>query len=819
MPKKIALLIGVSEYGQGIPRLSAPPNDVEAMKGVLEDPNLGGFDEVKPLINPDMQTMQIEIEWLFANREKQDVLLLFFSGHGMINDHNHLYLTTRITTKDQFASTAVSAIFVQQQSHDSYARQQVIILDCCHSGAYTTGVQIKSVHNEVGTQGRAVLTSSTAAQTSSTHHRSGLSLYTHYLVEGINTGAADKDGNDQIQVWELHDYAQKKVHDERPKQKPKIIILEGEAYKILLAKAPKDPEAKYRQIVEIIYDVNARISKADRFILKQNQQILGIGDDKVAEIERQVLEPFSRRLHHLNNYREAFKEFFDRQYPLAQQDKIQLRKLQEAYDLRDEDVAPIEKEIVGLTVPPSQESPPKTKPGDRIKQAITNILRTPIAVIPMAILGIVGVGYPVIKFIPSSEDICQSQFFSCGEETFFPSKLTDDKDKGIDAFKKKNYKNATDFFEKTIIDYPNDPESKIYLNNARALSNRNPVTLAVVVPILETPDIAEEILRGVAQAQHSFNTSRKDGLLQIVIANDNDNPNQAQQIAQKLSQYSSIIGVIGHYTSKATEAALPEYETRNLATISPGSTKTQLKSEVFFRTLPNDAKNGGELANYAIKNNYKKVFIFNNPEDPYSRSLTEEFTRVFTNPSRKVVNTVKIDLTEPSSMKITQVDNQQLDAVVLFPSTEKTDIASAQNIQNMGIKNLPLLGADALYKKKIFDPGNAVEGLVLAVPWFRDEPNSKDFAATAKEMWRGEISWRTATSYDATKAFIKALSSSKNPTRQTVLDNLKSPNFSQDETSGNPLTFRDGERQGQEPALVKLVRDSSGYLKFELVTK
>ncbi|MEG3971092.1 ABC transporter substrate-binding protein [Microcoleus sp. T2B6] len=819
MPKKIALLIGVSEYGQGIPPLSAPPNDVEAIRRVLADPNLGGFDEVKPLINPDLTEMQIQIEWLFDNREKQDVLVLFFSGHGIINDHNRLYLTTRITTKNNFRATAVQASFVQDKSRDSRAKRQVMILDCCYSGAFADGWQTKSVgvdiRQELGAEGRAVLTSSTATQTSFGGEE--LSLYTQHLVDGINTGAADTDNNGEIQVWKLHDYAKRKVQDVRPNQKPGIIS-DQEGFKILLARVPMSPEAQYRQIVER-YARNGKISTRGLLILPIKRQELGIADDKAAEIEKQVLEPFHQRLNHLGNYQEAFKEAVKESYPLTQIARYDLRYLQDKYGLRDEDVAPIEEEVVGLTVPPSQEDPPKPKPGDRIKQAIANIFRTPIAVIPVAILGIVGVGYPVIKFIPSSEDICQSQFFSCGEETFFPSKLTDNKAKGLVAFQKKQYKNATDFFESTIIDYPNDPESKIYLNNARALSNRNPVTLAVVVPILETPDIAEEILRGVAQAQHSFNTSRKEGLLQIVIANDNNNRNQAKQVAQKLSQYSSIIGVIGHYTSAASEAALDDYKTRKLATISPGSTKTQLKSEVFFRTLPNDAKNGEELANYAIKNKYKKVFIFNNPEDPYSRSLTEEFTRVFTNPSRKVVNTVKIDLTEPSSMKITQVDNQQLDAVVLFPSTENTDIASAQNIQNMGIKNLPLLGADALYKKKIFDPGNAVEGLVLAVPWFRDEPNSKDFAKKAKEMWRGEISWRTATSYDATQAFIKALSWPNNPSRQTVLENLKSPDFSQDENSGNSLKFMDGERQEQKPALVKVVRDSSGNLKFELVTK
>jgi Caspase domain len=50
---KIALLIGVSEYGEGILPLSSPLNDVEAMERVLQNPNLGTFEQVERLLNPD----------------------------------------------------------------------------------------------------------------------------------------------------------------------------------------------------------------------------------------------------------------------------------------------------------------------------------------------------------------------------------------------------------------------------------------------------------------------------------------------------------------------------------------------------------------------------------------------------------------------------------------------------------------------------------------------------------------------------------------------------------------------------------------------
>jgi len=61
MAKKVALLIGVSEYDEGIPSLPAPLNDVEAIKRVLENPHMGGFDEVKPLTDPDPTAILIVV--------------------------------------------------------------------------------------------------------------------------------------------------------------------------------------------------------------------------------------------------------------------------------------------------------------------------------------------------------------------------------------------------------------------------------------------------------------------------------------------------------------------------------------------------------------------------------------------------------------------------------------------------------------------------------------------------------------------------------------------------------------------------------------
>ncbi|MBG1267898.1 caspase, EACC1-associated type, partial [Nostoc sp. WHI] len=376
MSKKIALLIGVSEYGEGIPPLSSALNDVEAMQRVLQNPNLGGFEQVERLLNPDAIAMRKAIQKLFKEALKDDLVLFFFSGHGITNDQDHLYLATRNTAKDDFEATAVDANFIQGQSNNCYARRQVLILDACYSGAIAQGWRTKSVgvdiKKQLGAEGRVVLTSSSATQTSFEQEGATLSLYTQYLVEGIETGAADKNGDGNIHVHELHDYAKAKVKIVKPNMTPDI-ILDKEGYNILLAYAPKNPEAEYRKLVEQ-YAQNGELDEFAFLVLKPKRKTFGLTDGKAEEIETEVLEPFRRRFANLESYKQAFTKAVERKYPL---DEHTLRILkdyqQDVLGLRDEDVAAIKLEITSATGAEYQKLVQIQKP--REKEEYKNKLR------------------------------------------------------------------------------------------------------------------------------------------------------------------------------------------------------------------------------------------------------------------------------------------------------------------------------------------------------------------------------------------------------------------------------------------------------------
>ncbi|MGK7885971.1 MAG: amino acid ABC transporter substrate-binding protein, partial [Crocosphaera sp.] len=77
----------------------------------------------------------------------------------------------------------------------------------------------------------------------------------------------------------------------------------------------------------------------------------------------------------------------------------------------------------------------------------------------------------------------------------------------------------------------------------------------------------------------------------------------------------------------------------------------------------------------------------------------------------------------------------------------------------------------------------------------------------------GRVSWRTATSYDATKAFTKALSG--NATRNSVLTKLQQTNLSPSETSGDPLQFLKSGDRNTDPFLVRVIPKSSNFSEYD----
>jgi ABC-type branched-subunit amino acid transport system substrate-binding protein len=540
-------------------------------------------------------------------------------------------------------------------------------------------------------------------------------------------------------------------------------------------------------------------------------------------------EGFLLALEAYGNYLIKEREFIKAKFQFEEVLKIEPDRDSAKYKLREVE-AEIEQqekldrkiEIYEQELEIKQLPPPKTPVRQGVRLGI-------IAGVLVLLAGSIGVKLfyssrthlPITHSIPPSptpNDNIQSNI-SRGDRTLFTTIPNPSRDQGIEAFKKNNYAEAENYFNKAFRDKnnPPDPEVLIYQNNARAIQQGNPLTLAVVIPAENALDTAREILRGVAQAQNQFNMNGgfNNRLLKVTIANDANNLEQAKQIAEQLVNDKSLLGVIGHTTSDATQAALDVYKKADISIISPTISSNNLKGNVLFRVVPSNAVSSEKLAKYATNQSLNKVVIFYNPKSKYSNSLNKEFQINF---KGKGEIFRQIDLTDPKlniEKELKDSASQRVQAVMLFPDVEHT--ATAIDIAKVNTNNrlrLKLLGGSTLYTQKILqNGGNDIKGLVITVPWFYQLPQAKNFSQTANELWRGVVSWRTATSYDATQAFLEAIKESfPNVSRETILQKLPEVNLSPKETSGDILKFKNGERQ-IEPILIQFVEKG----KFQIL--
>ncbi|MDF5710579.1 MAG: ABC transporter substrate-binding protein [Nostoc sp. S4] len=454
-------------------------------------------------------------------------------------------------------------------------------------------------------------------------------------------------------------------------------------------------------------------------------------------------------------------------------------------------------------------------------------------------LGIAGVMVAVIfwlisklssTIIPSSNPISTSSslpnkpsLINLGTRILVKVQTSPEKSDGVKAFGEKDFSTAVEKFTTSLKNNPNDPETLIYLNNAKiARDNSETLKVAVIAPLNFDANLAEEILRGVAQAQNEVN--QQGGIngkkLQVVIASV-ENQEDFPKLDNELVEDKSLVATVGVrqnapvYNQKGLVLVFPverPTQAENPKNLERNSVNSQQNTEnnYFFHVNPlyenlvdtHARYIARQARNIAICGDY--LSSVNNSTSSSNPVLVEQYSQALEKYGSKVISTpcnLADKNFDPKAFVDKAIETENVSGFLLIPSIRNIYFATKVAQEIKGRK--PLFASEIMYSPTTLQNGKDVEGMVLPVYWHRDANKNNPFAENAFRLWNARVNQRTAGAYDAMQVIITGLK--RDNTREGLQKALSNPDFSTSGATGMIMFSPSGERQG-EALLVKVER-------------
>ncbi|MNW46676.1 Caspase domain protein [compost metagenome] len=263
-----ALIVGINNYPSS--PLHGCINDASAFKSVIEV-NGDGSPNFDTRLVTDVQTKSA-LKGLIIELFKGecDTALFYFSGHGHIDEVGGYLVTPDYSKYD----VGVSMDEILSIANESKAKNRIIILDCCHSGAFGSPKGAGSATQIV--EGVSILTASKDNEPSL--EINGHGVFTSLLLNAMQGGASDLRGH--ITPGSIYTYIDQALGpwDQRPVFKTNIT-----RFTSLRTVVPQVPIEILRSLVTYFP------SAQQEFQLDPSFEVTN-----AREIEHEVVEPLAK---------------------------------------------------------------------------------------------------------------------------------------------------------------------------------------------------------------------------------------------------------------------------------------------------------------------------------------------------------------------------------------------------------------------------------------------------------------------------------------------------------------------------------------------
>ncbi|MEC4984476.1 MAG: caspase family protein [Oscillatoria sp. PMC 1068.18] len=237
--KVFLLLVGVSEYEdkKNLHPLNYAEADCQELATAFTEATQK-FNNQKIFVHhknskqtPDLAAVRNSLQEIVTSANPQDKLIVYFSCHGILHENQQAVLCLT-NTQTQTLANSLTMQELLTKLNDCPAKQQLVILDACHSGGLTLrGINLKLVETlqqQAKEQARQkknfyALLSCDEDQQSWEFSELGHGVFTYYLIRGLQGEAADSEGIIEVKGLYKYVYHRTLAYIDKLNQQVKLI--------------------------------------------------------------------------------------------------------------------------------------------------------------------------------------------------------------------------------------------------------------------------------------------------------------------------------------------------------------------------------------------------------------------------------------------------------------------------------------------------------------------------------------------------------------------------------------------------------------------
>ncbi|MBK7058139.1 MAG: caspase family protein [Leptospiraceae bacterium] len=223
--KRYAIIIGINDYNDtAISDLSKARNDAKGIGKILKD--IGQFDQVFVMTDdvvrsdpehlyPTKLNIEEKIESVLRFTTPDDLIVFYFSGHGISDYDENGFLVTADTVADKKFDTSLRVDWIVKKFKEKKIKKSLLVLDACRDKLYTSkSSERDSIKEKIYTEAEVAATfySTKSGYYSYEDDDSDYGVFTKNLIYGME-GRADDNNDGVVSFGELQQFVEKGVRD------------------------------------------------------------------------------------------------------------------------------------------------------------------------------------------------------------------------------------------------------------------------------------------------------------------------------------------------------------------------------------------------------------------------------------------------------------------------------------------------------------------------------------------------------------------------------------------------------------------------------